>query len=88
MILSLYRRSAHACPRARRVRAANAEQRPDSFVDAASVAPGLVVEMRYAGAHNFVGRPIDGYDKPICLSDQAGGRGAGAGGGAISSRAG
>jgi len=25
------------------------EQRPDSFVDAASVAPGLVVEARYAG---------------------------------------
>ena len=44
----------------------NAEQRPDSFVDAASVAPGLIVEARYAGAHNFVGRPIDGYEKPIC----------------------
>lgn len=23
--------------------------------------------MRYAGAHNFVGRPIDGYDAPHCL---------------------
>ncbi len=23
--------------------------------------------MRYAGAHNFVGRPIDGYQKPRCL---------------------
>ena len=44
----------------------NSEQRPDSFVDAASVAPGLFVEARYAGAHNFVGRPIEGYDKPIC----------------------
>ena len=44
----------------------NSEQRPDSFVDAASVAPGLLVEARYAGAHNFVGRPIEGYDKPIC----------------------
>ena len=39
---------------------------PDSFVDAASVAPGLIVEARYATAHNFVGRPIDGYDKPLC----------------------
>ena len=42
------------------------EQRPDSFVDAASVAPGLVVEARYATAHNFVGVPIDGYEKPLC----------------------
>jgi D-alanyl-D-alanine dipeptidase len=42
------------------------EQRPGTFVDAASVAPGLIVEARYAGSHNFVGAPIDGYDKPIC----------------------
>jgi hypothetical protein len=42
------------------------DQRPDSFVDAASVAPGLVVEARYATAHNFVGVPIDGYEKPLC----------------------
>jgi D-alanyl-D-alanine dipeptidase len=42
------------------------DQRPDSFVDAASVAPGLLVEARYAGSHNFVGRPIEGYDRPIC----------------------
>ena len=44
----------------------NSERRPDSFVDAARIAPGLLVEARYAGAHNFVGRPIEGYDKPIC----------------------
>jgi D-alanyl-D-alanine dipeptidase len=43
-----------------------AEQRPDSFVDAASVAPGLIIETRYASVRNFVGRPIDGYEKPIC----------------------
>src|SRR4051794_13715234 len=42
------------------------EQRPDAFADASSVAPGLMVEMRYAGSHNFVGAPIDGYQKPIC----------------------
>src|SRR5262245_28900201 len=44
-----------------------AEQRPAAFVDAATVVPGLVVEMRYAGAHNFVGAPVDGYKKPVCL---------------------
>jgi zinc D-Ala-D-Ala dipeptidase len=43
------------------------EQRPASFVDAATVVPGLVVEMRYAGSNNFVGRPIDGYERPVCL---------------------
>jgi zinc D-Ala-D-Ala dipeptidase len=42
------------------------EQRPEAFVDAATVASGLVVEARYATAHNFVGVPIDGYDKPLC----------------------
>lgn len=42
------------------------ERRPDTFIDAASVAPGLLVEARYATAHNFVGMPIEGYDRPIC----------------------
>jgi D-alanyl-D-alanine dipeptidase len=46
---------------------AAAQQRPVSFVDAATVVPGLIVEMRYAGVHNFVGRPIDGYAAPRCL---------------------
>src|SRR5262245_24888310 len=41
--------------------------RPGGFVDASSVVPGLVVEMRYAGAHNFVGRPVAGYEAPVCL---------------------
>ena len=40
--------------------------RPPSFVDAASVVPNLVVDMRYLGPDNFVGRPIDGYEKPVC----------------------
>ena len=47
--------------------AALSQQRPVAFVDAATVVPGLIVEMRYAGAHNFVGRPIDGYEAPHCL---------------------
>jgi D-alanyl-D-alanine dipeptidase len=46
---------------------AMAQERPAGFVDAAKVVPGLVVEMRYVTANNFVGRPIDGYDKPLCL---------------------
>lgn len=47
--------------------AAAAQQRPADFVDAATVVPRLIVEMRYAGSHNFVGRPIDGYLAPRCL---------------------
>src|SRR5262249_54846233 len=44
-----------------------AQERPPSFVDAATVVPGLMADIRYAGAHNFVGRPIDGYEAPRCL---------------------
>jgi zinc D-Ala-D-Ala dipeptidase len=40
---------------------------PADFVDAATVIPDLVLEMRYAAAHNFVGKPIDGYERPVCL---------------------
>jgi zinc D-Ala-D-Ala dipeptidase len=46
---------------------AAAQDRPAAFVDAAMVVPGLIVDARYAGAHNFVGRPIDGYQAPRCL---------------------
>ena len=44
-----------------------AGERPDDFVNAVDVVPGLVVEARYAGYYNFVGRPIDGYEAPVCL---------------------
>ena len=54
------------------IQPALAQQRPAAFVDAATAAPGLVLEMRYATPHNFVGVPIDGYDKPVCyLTRQA-----------------
>jgi D-alanyl-D-alanine dipeptidase len=51
--------------------AALAEDRPVAFVDAATVMPGLIADIRYAGSHNFVGRPIDGYAAPRCLLTQA-----------------
>ncbi|MGB6536712.1 MAG: M15 family metallopeptidase [Xanthobacteraceae bacterium] len=50
---------------------AAAQQRPAAFVDVSSVVPGLIVDMRYAGSHNFVGRPIDGYEAPRCLLTRA-----------------
>jgi zinc D-Ala-D-Ala dipeptidase len=46
---------------------AHAAERPAGFVDAAALVPGLAVEMRYAGEHNFVGTRIDGYERPVCL---------------------
>jgi D-alanyl-D-alanine dipeptidase len=46
---------------------AAAQEMPDRFVDAAAVVPGLVVEARYASAHNFVGEVIDGYEAPRCF---------------------
>lgn len=45
----------------------------DGFVDVASVAPGLVVDMRYFGSENFIGRPIAGYEAPECLLTQEAG---------------
>ena len=44
-----------------------AAQNPTSLVDAAASVEGLVVDMRYAGSHNFVGEPIDGYERARCL---------------------
>ncbi len=49
------------------VQGAVAQDRAAAFVDAASVVPGLLADIRYAGSHNFVGRPIDGYEAPRCL---------------------
>jgi zinc D-Ala-D-Ala dipeptidase len=46
---------------------AQAGDRSPAFVDAGEVVPGLVVEMRYAGEHNFVGARIDGYHRRLCL---------------------
>ncbi|MGA8653833.1 MAG: M15 family metallopeptidase, partial [Xanthobacteraceae bacterium] len=44
-----------------------AQDRPAPFVDAAAIVPRLVVDPPDAGSHNFVGRPIDGYQAPHCL---------------------
>ena len=46
---------------------ARAQTMPAAFVDAASVVDGLVVDMRYFGADNFVGARIDGYEASRCL---------------------
>lgn len=37
------------------------------MVDVAALAPGFVVDMRYAGRDNFTGRVVPGYEAPRCL---------------------
>jgi D-alanyl-D-alanine dipeptidase len=49
---------------------AGASAQPATFIDAATVVPGLRTDIRYAGSHNFVGRPIEGYRAPHCLLTQ------------------
>ena len=41
-------------------------ERPEGFVNAQSYIHGLQADMRYHGDDNFIGRPITGYDEPIC----------------------
>jgi zinc D-Ala-D-Ala dipeptidase len=41
--------------------------RSPAFVSLSEVAPGVELEMRYAGPENFVGAPVDGYERPVCL---------------------
>jgi D-alanyl-D-alanine dipeptidase len=40
---------------------------PNDFVYLQKIDPSIQQEMRYAGYHNFVGRPIDGYAAPVCI---------------------
>ena len=42
-------------------------QRPPDFVDVTEVVPSIVQDIRYYTSHNFVGRPVDGYEAPLCL---------------------
>ncbi len=40
---------------------------PEGFVNVAGIDPTILLDIRYATHHNFVGRPIDGYAEPLCL---------------------
>jgi D-alanyl-D-alanine dipeptidase len=39
---------------------------PQGFTRLSDVAPDITEDMRYAGADNFTGHPVPGYDKPQC----------------------
>jgi len=48
------------------VAASGSVSMPAGFVALADVAPNIVTEMRYHGEHNFIGRPVAGYDAGQC----------------------
>lgn len=37
------------------------------LVDIRSLVPDIAQDIRYAGSHNFVGEPVDGYEAPRCF---------------------
>lgn len=45
---------------------------PDGFVYVHEIIPDVILDIRYAGTHNFVGDVIDGYEAPYAvLTEQA-----------------
>jgi len=40
---------------------------PEGFVYAKEIMPALRTDLRYYSSNNFVGKPIDGYNKPKCI---------------------
>lgn len=61
-VLALFAAAGTACTTA-------AEPAPgrDAFADVSAEAPGVILEMRYASAENFTGRPVPGYEAARCL---------------------
>ena len=47
--------------------AAPAQKLPAGFVYLRDVDPTIIQDMRYAGANNFVGRPLKGYSAAECV---------------------
>jgi len=55
-----------------------ASLRGPKLVDAATLEPTLLLDLRYASANNFVGEPIDGYEAARCLLSEPAARALGA----------
>ena len=48
------------------------EALPPGFVHLQTLDPTILTEVRYAGAHNFIGRPVPGYEAPeVVLTREA-----------------
>ena len=46
---------------------ATAQELPGNFAYVRAVDPTIVQDIRYAGANNFVGRPLPGYGAAECI---------------------
>lgn len=46
---------------------AQVELRPDGFVEIQKEIPSVILEIRYFGTHNFIGKQIEGYHSPIAI---------------------
>lgn len=44
---------------------------PEGFVYLKEAIPDVSLEVRYAGTHNFMGRPVEGYENPRILMTEA-----------------
>ena len=44
---------------------------PSLLVNAQARTPSLLTDIRYAGSNNFIGRPVAGYEAPLCLLSEA-----------------
>lgn len=49
------------------VNSAFAEKKPDNFVYITEIIPNIQQDIRYFGHNNFIGHPINGYKRPVCL---------------------
>ncbi|MBN1471455.1 MAG: M15 family metallopeptidase [Syntrophaceae bacterium] len=50
------------------------DKMPDGFVDIERVIPGVLLDIRYYGQHNFLGEKVDGYLVPKCYLTQVAAR--------------
>ena len=44
---------------------------PSPLVNAQAITPSFLTDIRYAGNDNFIGRPVAGYEAPLCLLSEA-----------------
>lgn len=51
------------------------DNKRSEFVDITSLIPNAVLDIRYFGEHNFVGKPVDGYAEPKCLLHESAAKG-------------
>ena len=52
------------------VRSQGDDALPDGFVRLGDAIPTIVLGVRYHGANNFVGAPVDGYEAPATILSQ------------------